>query len=67
MFNDVINNGGLFEVKLDRYLMKYVDSLIVNTSASQMETVGEKKKAERTKFTVISKNQKKVNRNESSS
>ena len=34
MFNDVINNGGLFEVKLDRYLMKYVDSLIVNTSAS---------------------------------
>ena len=34
MFNDVINNGGLFEVKLDRYLKKYVDSLIVNTSAS---------------------------------
>ena len=32
-----------------------------------METVGEKKKAERRKFTVISKNQKKVNRNESSS
>ena len=34
MFDDVVNNGGLFEVKLDRNLMKYVDSLMVNTSAS---------------------------------
>lgn len=67
MFDDVINNGGLFEVKLDRNLMKYVDSLMVNTSASYIETVGEKKKAERRNFTVMSKNQKKVNRNESSS
>ena len=34
MCDDAINNEGLFEVELDRNMMKYVESLMVNTSAS---------------------------------